>query len=185
MYNFEELDEITRKWMLEEFLNEELSGKPYRSTRLSPLGIEIFPKEMEKAIMEGNEDTLAQALSLPDYWNPSESYTRSGKLHTRRINPIKAAESLAYTEFNTWYVRGFARRLIEEGEAYCQIYRAAPAWQPRDECLAHEGKTYEVREIYDGHRARYWAQPCNLNALSVPIGTNCHHSIRRFHIQTK
>jgi len=34
MYNFEELDEITRKWMLQEFLNEELSGSPYRSTRL-------------------------------------------------------------------------------------------------------------------------------------------------------
>jgi len=50
MYDFEQLDEITRKWMLEEFQNEERTGNPYRSKRLSPIGLEVFPKEMEKAI---------------------------------------------------------------------------------------------------------------------------------------
>ena len=179
MYNFEELDDITRKWMLEEFLHEERSGKPYRSPRLSSLGLEIFPKEMEKAIVDGNEESLAHALSRSDYWNPSEAYTRSGKNYMRKINPTKAAEFLAYTEFNTWYVRGFARRLIEEGNENCQIYRAAPAWQPRPECLEHEDKIYNVQEIYEGHRARYWPHPGNSNVFSIPIGTNCHHSIRR------
>lgn len=179
MYNFEELDEITRKWMLEEFLSEERAGKPYRSPRLSPLGLQVFPKEMEKAIQEGNEETLAQALSNPAYWQSTETYQRGGTTYTRGINPIKAAQFLAYTEFNTWYVRGFARRLIEEGEERCQVYRAALAWEPRGECLKHEGKNYEVKEIYDGHRVRYWPPPGNPNVLSIPVGTNCHHSIRR------
>ena len=179
MYNFEELDETTRKLMLEEFLKEERSGNPYRSPRLSSLGLEVFPNEMEKAIREGNEENLAQALSNPAYWKPSEPYTRSGNVYTRTINPIKAAQALASTEFNTWYVRGFAQRLIEEGEEYCQVYRAAPAWEPRAECLVHEGKNYRVQEIYNGHRARYWPLPGNRNALSIPVGTNCHHSIRR------
>jgi len=179
MYRFEELDEITRKWMLEEFLNEERSENPYRSPRLSPLGLKVFPMEMEKAIREGNEETLARALSNPAYWKSSETYRRGGKEYIRRINPTKAAEFLAYTEFNTWYVRGFARRLIEEGEEYCQVYRAAPAWQPRDECLKHEDQIYEVIKVYEGHRARYWPPPGNPNAFSIPVGTNCHHSIRR------
>ncbi len=38
MYNFEELDEITRQWMLKEFVSEEKSGVLYRSSRLSELG---------------------------------------------------------------------------------------------------------------------------------------------------
>jgi len=165
--------------MLEEFQTEERSGNPYRSPRLSSSGIKIFPVEMENAIRTGNEESLARALSQPAYWQTSEPYVKGGSTHTRRINPIKAAQFLAYTEFNTWYVRGFARRLIEEGEELCQIYRAAPAWQPRGECLQHEGKVYRVREIYNGHRARYWSPPGNPSALSIPVGTNCHHSIRR------
>jgi len=179
IYNFEELDGKTRKWMLEEFLSEEKSGNPYRSSRLSSSGITIFPTEMEKAIRNGNEETLANALSKPAYWQPSETYERGGRNFIRRINPVKAAEFLACTEFNTWYVRGFARRLIEEGEEYCQVYRAAPAWKPRGECLQHEGKIYTVQEVYKGHRAKYWPPPGNPNAFSIPVGTNCHHSIRR------
>jgi hypothetical protein len=59
MYKFEELDDVTRQWMLREFLSEEESGTPYRSSRLSELGEEIFSKEMERAIREGNEESLA------------------------------------------------------------------------------------------------------------------------------
>ena len=178
MYNFEELDE-TRPWMLEEFKIEEKSGNPYRSRRLSGVGLRQFPIEMEKAIKEGNESTLAQALSNSAYWLPDEPYQRSGKTFKKRINPAKAAESLARTEFNTWFVRGFARKLLEEGEEYCQVYRADSAWEPRAECLQHEDQIYRVRDIYDGHRARYWPTPGNPHALSIPVATNCHHSIRR------
>lgn len=179
MYDFENnLDDITRKWMLEEFQSEEGTGNPYRSKRLSKLGLEIFPKEMEKAIKEGNEETLADALSDLNYWHYREVSRRGTTPYTKSIDPRKAAEALAYTEFNTWFVRGFARRLIEEGEESCQVYRAAPAWQPRQECLEHEGKIYKVQEIYDGHRAKYWPEP-NPDALSIPVGTYCHHSIRR------
>jgi hypothetical protein len=85
MYNFEELDEITRQWMLKEFVSEEKSGAPYRSSRLSELGAEIFPKEMERAIREGNEESLANALTNPDYWNPSETYRTKGGIRSRAI----------------------------------------------------------------------------------------------------
>jgi len=164
--------------MLEEFLNEEKAGNPYRSKRLSPLGLEVFPKEMEEAIREGNEESLAGALSNPEYWKSSEYSRRGIKEYEKSIDPIKAAQALAYTEFNTWYVRGFARRLIEEGEEHCQVYRAAPAWEPRPECLQHEGSVYRIQEIYDGHRAKYWPKR-NPEAFSIPVGPYCHHSIRR------
>ncbi len=178
MFNFEELDEITRSNMLEEFKSEWASDR-YVSRRLSQEGKRAFPSLMEAAIRSGNEVSLAESLSNPRFWKSRETYYRLGKRHQRRINPGKAAEFLANTEFNTWYVRGLAKRLLDEGLSECQVYRAAPAWEARGECLIHEGKSYPVQEIYDGHRARYWPEPGNSEALSIPVGTNCHHSIRR------
>jgi hypothetical protein len=36
-----------------------------------------------------------------------------------------------------------------------------------------------VREIHDGHRARYWPAPGNPGAFSIPFAPGCHHTIRR------
>ena len=165
-YHFEELNQTTRKWMHKEFLGEENSRHPYRSKKLSPLGLQAFPKLMENAILNGNEVTLAQSLSNPSYWNSK--------------NPSADARRLADTEFNTWYVRGFARRLIDEGEEYCQVYRAADSGLQRipDECIRHENQIYPVKTIYEGHRVRYWPTPGNPNALSIPCHPNCRHTIR-------
>jgi len=178
MFHFEELDTTTREWMLREFEAEE-DGSPYRSFRLCPEGSAAFPDVMREAIRNGNDVTLAASLCAPSLWLPGESYIKNGIARTRRINPAKAAEALAITEFNTWYVRGLARRLLEEGEETCEVYRADTAWSPRYECLQHEGQCYPVRTIYDGHRARYWPEPGNPSALSIPVGPNCHHTIRR------
>ena len=183
MFRFEELDERTRKFMLQEFKTEE-SGIPYRSPRLSTTGLQAFPRLMEEAILSGNEETLSRALSDPSYWKPYETYVRGGITREKRITPVKAAEFFAITEFNTWYVRGLAKRLLEEGEHLCQVYRAAPAWNPRGECLQHDGQVYPVQDIYNGHRARYWPEPSKPKALSIPVGTNCHHSIRRVKQET-
>lgn len=182
MFQFEELDETTRRFMLEEFKAEE-SGTPYRSPRLSPHGLQAFPTLMEEAIRSGNEETLSKALSNPSYWNPHGPYIRANT-GQKPINPVEAAEVLAITEFNIWYVRGLAKRLLEEGEHSCQVYRAAPAKEPRGECLKHDGKTYPLQDIYDGHRARYWPKPGKPGALSIPIGPNCHHTIRRVRRET-
>ncbi len=165
--------------MLEEFKREWASSNPYRSPRLNQEGKRAFPSLMEAAIRSGTEVSLAESLSDPRFWQSHETYYRSGTPQQRRINPKKAAEFLADTEFNTWYVRGLAKKLLDEGVSECQVYRAAPAWEPREECLIHEGQSYSVQEIYDGHRARYWPKPGNPEALSIPIGTNCHHTIRR------
>lgn len=183
MFQFEELDKLTRKFMLQEFKAEE-AEIPYRSPRLSATGLEAFPRLMEEAILSGNEETLCRALSSPGYWKPYETYVRGGIIRQKRINPAKAAEFLAITEFNTWYVRGLAKRLLEEGEHFCQVYRAAPAWNPRGECLQHDGQVYALLDIYNGHRARYWPELGNPRTLSIPVGTNCHHSIRRVKEET-
>jgi len=178
LFQFEELDDVTRRCMLEEF-RAEWSTNPDKSPRLSAAGLAAFPGLMEAAILNGNEVTLARALANRGYWRPSELYARGGRGHARIVNPAKAAQALAITEFNTWYVRGLSRKLIEEGEKRCEVYRADAAWQPRAECLRHDRARYDVHTIFDGHRARYWPPPGDTAALSIPVGPNCHHTIRR------
>jgi hypothetical protein len=108
-----------------------------------------------------------------------ETYVLKGVTRERQVNVAQATERLCLTEFNTWYVRGFASRLREEGVTHCQAYRAAvPKWEP-GECAAHEGQVYSVQEIYEGHRRRYWPEPGDTTAASIPFGPGCHHTIRR------
>lgn len=177
--NFEELDGTTRRYMLAEFEAEESSGNPYRGKGLSPAGRAAFANLMREALRAGDDQTLIGSLSQASYWNPTETYVRNGLERERRVNVQQAAERLGLTEFNTWYVRGLAKRLMEEGVTRCQAYRAAtPKWEP-GECSAHEGQIFSVEEIYRGHRARYWPEPGDDTAMSIPFGPGCHHTIRR------
>lgn len=177
--HYEELDDRTREYMLAEFEKEEAGGRPYRSKALSRTGLSVFPDLMREAIRSGNEETLYQALLNESYWDPDEEYTRSGITRTRRRNIPQSAQRLAITEFSTWYVTAFAKRLLDEGVERCQIYRGAqPKWEP-GECAAHEGQVVSVRELYESHRARYWPAPGNQHAFSIPFGPGCHHVIKR------
>ncbi len=177
--NYEELDRKTRTFMLSEFEAEERSSTPYRSKALSPMGLEYFPSFMREAIQLGNEESLFQTLNNLDYWEPLEQYLRNGILRSRQRNISQTAQRLALTEFSTWYVRGFAKRLLDEGVEKCQIYRGEmPKWEP-GECSIHEGLVVAVLDIYRGHRVRYWPEPGDPNAFSIPFGPGCHHVIRR------
>jgi len=177
--NFEELDATTRGYMLEEFEAEEASGHAYRSRALSAAGLSAFPSLLRAAIRNGDEESLSALLQVPSYWNPTETYVRNGVTRQRQVNIQQASERLALTEFNTWYVRGLAKRLITEGVTQCQAYRGAvPKWEPA-ECSMHEGQVFQVQDIYFGHRAKYWPEPGNPSANSIPFGPGCHHTIRR------
>jgi hypothetical protein len=177
---FEELDFITREHMITEFDIEEDSGKPYRSKELSTDGLNVFAGFMRKAITEGNDVSLIQDLSHPQYWMRSSSrQSAKGGTQTVTINRRYKAEQLGLTEFNTWYVRGLVKRLMEEGETHCQIYRAGtPKGNERYSCSCLEGENVPLDVVYKGHRARYWPFP-NRSAFSIPSGPSCHHSVRR------
>jgi hypothetical protein len=175
---FEELDATTRLHMLDELETELTGSAPYLSRALSPAGVAAFPDLLREAVRTGTDLSLAQQLTSRILWNATESYMRKGISHERNVNVAQVAERLGLTEFNTWYVRGLSARLMKEGVAQCQAYRAAePKWEPSD-CSAHEGQVYLVADIYRGHRARYWPK-VDSTALSIPFGPGCHHTIRR------
>ena len=177
--NYEELDEETRKSMLSEFEREQANTNHYESKALSSYGLTVFPNLMRIAIRSGNEETLNMALDQAGMWLPEEEYTRNGITRLRRRNINQSAIRLAVTEFSTWYVRGFAARLLAEGVMNCRVYRAEqPKWEP-GECSEHEGLIVSVQMIHDNHRVRYWPEPGDSSAFSIPFGPGCHHVIRR------
>jgi len=177
---FEELDPVTREYMVREFDLEEGGPQPYRGKGLSTRGRDMASGLTRAALANGTEQTLIASLAPVDYWEPTETYARNGVIRERNVNVQQAAERLSLTEFNTWYVRGLCCRLLDEGVRYCQAYRAAmPKWEP-GECQQHDGQVYEVSLIHRGHRIRYWPEPGDQSATSIPFGPGCHHSIRRF-----
>jgi len=177
--NYLELDTVTRRHMLREFEVEHASPMPFRSRALSASGQPAFVECIRRAIETGNEESLCAAIVNPDYWDHEEEYTVKGITCRRRRNIQQSAARLALTEFSTWYVRGLTARLLDEGIAECQVYRGAqPKWEP-GECSQHEGMIVPVRTVYDGHRARYWPEPGNPDAFSIPFGPGCHHLVRR------
>ncbi len=176
---YEELNEKTREYMLAEFEKEQASESAYRSKALSQKGLDVFPNLMREAIISGTEVSLCESIESDPYWTSTEKYTRGGVTRMRRRNIAQSARRLALTEFSTWYVRGFARRLLDEGVEQCEVYRGEqPKWEPA-ECATHEGSIVSVRGIYDNHRARYCPEPGDQTAFSIPFGPGCHHVIRR------
>ncbi len=134
---------------------------------------------MRDAIGQGTEESLAVALADAGLWEPVETYVRDGVTHERKRNIQQSSERLATTEFSTWYVRGLARQLMDEGVEKCQVCRGAqPKWEPRD-CAKHEGLVLDVKTVYDNHRVRYWPEPGNKEALSIPLAPGCPHVIKR------
>jgi hypothetical protein len=177
--NFRDLDDLTRGYMLSEFDAEQSGANPFRSRGLSVGGIHTFSDLIREAISHGNEETLALRFNNWGYWNTMESYTLKGVTRERKVNLAQTSERLALTEFNTWYVRGFAKRLLDEQVITCEVYRAAePKWAVAG-CTAHEGRTFLVQDVYNGHRATYWPEPGNPTALTIPFGYGCHYTIGR------
>ncbi len=179
---FEELTPKTRALMVSEFQAEQLNTSlpPFRPNVLTDLGESVFRKIMEEHLGSGSIESLTAALSPSQYWiERGIRKMKSGPV-SFFMPGHQRAKVFALTDFNTWYVRALCAQLISEGHEVCEVYRAQLAYEPRGECITLEGKKLPVREVYEGHRARYYPEnTANPHALSVPAGPNCHHSIRR------
>jgi hypothetical protein len=178
--HFEELDDSTQTYMLRQFEAEEQSGQPYRGRRLTSTGRAAWPTLMRQAIVRGSEQSLIAALCQPLYWDLRETIRRNDTTYVRTSNLQQKAYWLGLTEFNVWYVRGLARKLLDERVPDCEIYRAQePLGGKAEWCSVFEGRVVSTQAIYEGHRAHYWPPPGNPHALMVPFGPACHHTIRR------
>lgn len=178
MLNLPHLDAPTREYMLREFTREQRGRRPYAPPALSAAGRASFSGLVRVAIMAGTDDGLAAALEMSGLWNHGAIH-QIGAEAGRPMEVHHVATLVGVNEFNTWYVRGLAARLLDEDVEQCEVYRAAAADSSCTDCVEYEGRRVSARTIYAGHRARYWPPPGDPDAFSVPEGPGCFHSIRR------
>src|SRR6476659_11474954 len=113
--HFENLDDRTRKLMLDEMEYDIEHDQLHISPFLSGQGERDYTNLLREALQSGNDETLAQSLrvhrrilkTLPRR-NPKGGYSIAATAEN-------AAEVLAESEFNRYYIRGLARRAIEDG----------------------------------------------------------------------
>jgi hypothetical protein len=172
-FNFENLDELTRQYMLDELSHDIRSGTVYISPRLNDMGKTHYIRVLEKSIREGNEITLKNDINagllnlLEQKKKPSGGYTRA------RV-PNTAAETLAEGEFNRYYIRALCRRVIEEETGEIQVYRAKEVDRPRLESQMKIGMIIDPRKTLRQLRDNSQFD----TILQIPSGPNSGLSVR-------
>jgi hypothetical protein len=171
----ENLDDRTRQLMFDEMQYDVTNNQLHISPFLSGQGQRDYANLLREAIQSGSDETLAESLrehrrilrTLPRR-NPKGGYSISA-------TPENAAQVLAESEFNRYYIRALARRAIEDGISELVIYRAKPVSNPRPESEARIETTLSPQELLDDLRSHPGDEP---PTLGVPSGPNSGLSVR-------
>ena len=147
MFNFVNLEETTRGFMLEAISEAEASGNIYYSTRFNDLGYREWIPLLKEAAQSHNEHWLAFQLEskglmkgFEGAMTPSGGYTVKQVTHT-------AAETMAEGQFNRFYILALCKRARAEGIPNLEIYRAKKSDAPRRESEALIGSEFSVDYI--------------------------------------
>jgi hypothetical protein len=172
----ENLDDRTRGLMLDEMEHDISNNQLHISPFLSGQGQRDYASLLRDAIQNGTDETLAQNL---------REHRRIVRTQPRRqpkaggysiaATPENAAEVLAESEFNRYYIRGLARRAIEDGITDLIVYRAKPVQNPRPESEARVETSLSPQELLEDLRSHPGDEP---PTLGVPSGPNSGLSVR-------
>ena len=172
---FENLDDRTRQLMLDEMEYDITNHQLHISPFLSGQGQRDYENLLRDALQSGNDETLADSLrdhrrilrTLPRR-NPTGGYSIAATAEN-------AAQVLAESEFNRYYIRALARRAMEDGISELVIYRAKPVTNPRPESEARIETSLPPQELLEDLRAHTGDER---PSMGVPSGPNSGLSVR-------
>ncbi len=170
----ENLDNRTRRFMVEELELDLAQGTLYISPRLSERGVRDYEPLLREAIENGNEVSLSASLRSQRRMRTTELRRRPTGGHATARIPRNAADTLAEGEFNRFYARGLCRRALEDGIEELVVYRAKRVRTPRPESVAKIGTTVSARALLEDLRTSQGIEP----ALGIPPGPNSGLSVR-------
>jgi hypothetical protein len=172
---FENLDDRTRQLMLAEMEYDIANHQLHISPFLSGQGQRDYENLLRDALRSGTDETLADSLrehrrilrTLPRR-NPSGGYSIAATAEN-------AAQVLAESEFNRYYIRALARRALEDGISELVIYRAKPVATPRPESEARLETSLAPQELLEDLRSHPGDER---PSLGVPSGPNSGLTVR-------
>lgn len=141
MFQFDNLDQKTRDYMLLEVEVAIKTSQLYTSMRFTEEGKALYPKLLRQAVIDGNEETLATALQQHNCFQTHEKHG----IVLRKV-PANAPLIFAEGEFNAFYMRGICHRAIGEGNAV-EVYRAKSSMVPRRSSKLIEGNLEDPRRL--------------------------------------
>ncbi len=170
----ENLDDRTRRLMLEELQFDIENNQLHLSPYLSGQGVHDYPNLLRRALESGSDETLAAELGkLRRTQRTADRRSPSGGYNTVSV-PENAPETIAESEFNRYYIRALARRALEDRIPALVISRAKPVQQPRPESEALIETTIDPAALLEDLRAHPGERP----SLGVPAGPGSGLSVR-------
>lgn len=171
---YENLDEVTRDFMVREIRMDIASGNIYLSNYLNETGCANWPDMLLDAATAGTDDALADAIrsggclkSKVERRKPKGGYTLAAVPHT-------AHATMGEGEFNRYYARGLCARAIDAGISALEVYRAKTVGEPRETSQAKIGTRVDPKVILADLRQTQGVEP----ALGLPPGPNSGLTLR-------
>lgn len=168
-----DVDEVDRRFMLDELVRDVAENRVYLSPRLSSTGTADFPDLLREAAAEHDDTWLAGQLNSRGRLKTHETSQRRG-VHYEKAVPWNAAETLAEGEFNRLYIRGQCLRTLDEGSTEVEIFRAKVVGDPRPDSEFRIGTRVDAGQLLDDLRNHVGID----TALKVPGGPNSGISAR-------
>ncbi|WP_158700948.1 hypothetical protein [Phytohalomonas tamaricis] len=173
--NYENLDNVVRAFMYQELKNDIASSMFFINPRLNGKGVLCWPELLGEAVMHHDDEWLTHEIRQQGLLNATEQRrTPSGGMSNARI-PDSAADTLAESDFNRYYVRGLCLQVMAEGQRDVEVYRGKAVKEPRAESLLMIGKRLQAEQLLEalrhssGHEA----------VLGVLLGPNSGLSVKK------
>lgn len=132
--HYENLDDQTRRFMLEEIEIDVSDGSVYVSSYLNDNGRHKWSDLLLEAATDGTDDSLADALSRGGCLKHMTERRKPKGFGTIMVRvPHNAHETLGEGQFNMYYTRALCRRATQDGIAEVEVYRAKAVAEPRPE----------------------------------------------------
>ena len=161
---FENLDSATRALMLEE-IDRDMSGRGlYTSSYLNDQGAARWPTLLRNAAAEGSDDTLAVALNAEHCFKQQVERRKKNGGYSMVAVPYTAAQTLAESQFNMYYMRALSRRAIDE-DLSVTIYRAKEVQRPREESERLIGTQIDPQIVLESLRETLGVEP----SIGIPL----------------
>lgn len=161
---FENLDDRTRVLMLDEIAMDAAEGSIYVSNYLAETGAVNWPGYLRVAAESGNDSTLESTLRNNHCFKQQVERKKPKGGYTLVSVPVTAAQTLAESQFNMYYMRALARRAIEDHQVLT-VYRAKAVENPRPESERMIGTKLDPSEVLSVLRETHGVEP----SINIPM----------------
>lgn len=170
-----DLNQQVRDLMSKEIQSDYASERIYFSRRLSDSGRKEYVDLLTEAIVDHDDEWLANELRQAGRLNTLE--TRSGEIKARKV-PSDAPNMIAEGEFNYYYMRALCKYAQENNIAQVRVYRAKAVQNPRPESQEKIGAMLSARSLYDDLVVNHGSGGNFDTILGLPPGPNSGLSIQ-------